>query len=456
MTTPHRDGLPSDGADLYARLTTIAETDGTDAMFDSLARSLRDRRRWHALFDLRLMQARTALGIPLHGDLTHLPLATRDALDKHSIAACREAGWPLIDEGHVAAGWMYLRAAVEPGEMSLRLAAIADAIAQPAGHSTVAATHPSLETYAMAPDGMAATPADEAADQTIQEVIHVALWEGVDPSLGLTLLLARNGTCNAITAYEQAISRLPFLKQQPAARVLVDHLHREVLAALAGDSIRRGVLPQADSTSAQSHPNTSIVAMMEAAGGMDGDQAIHVDVSHLQSVLRIARVCTDTDTVDKAWELACYGCRLPTDATYPGEPPFENVAAASRLFFNAQRGHDIREAIAFFRSAAVTAQVAESGTLPADTLVLLLWRLNRPAEALHAALQRPQDEAMASTMQASGLLPSLVELAAAGNAWDALREACRLRGDEITFAATLAEAARAPFDPLRADADNHS
>ncbi|MCX7416572.1 MAG: hypothetical protein NTY25_08780, partial [Planctomycetia bacterium] len=95
MTTPHRDGLPSDGADLYARLTTIAETDGTDAMFDSLARSLRDRRRWHALFDLRLMQARTALGIPLHGDLTHLPLATRDALDKHSIAACREAGWPL-------------------------------------------------------------------------------------------------------------------------------------------------------------------------------------------------------------------------------------------------------------------------------------------------------------------------------------------------------------------------
>jgi len=435
------DGLPSDGVDLYERLTTIAQTDGTDAMFNALAQSLRNRRRWHALFDLRLMQARTALGIPLYGDLTHLPPATRDSLDSHSVEACCEAGWPLVDEGRVAAGWMYLRAAVEPAEMSRRLAAIARTIAQRTCQNHIDATHPSLDADTLSPDGMAATTADEAADQTIQEVIHVALWEGVDPALGLTLLLARNGTCNAITAYEQAISRLPFLKQQPAARVLVDHLHREVLAALAGDLIHRGVLPQADSTSAQSHAHASIVAMMGAAGGMAGDPAIHVDVSHLQSVLRIARACTDADTIEKAWELACYGCRLPADAVYPGEPPFENVSAASRLFFNAQRGHDIREALVFFRSAAVTAQLEESGTLPTDTLVLLLWRLNRPAEALHAALQRPQDEAMASTMQASGLLPSLVELAAAGNAWDALREACRLRGDEITFAATLAAAA---------------
>jgi hypothetical protein len=41
-------------------------------------------------------------------------------------------------------------------------------------------------------------------------------------------------------------------------------------------------------------------------------------------------------------------------------------------------------------------------------------------------------------MQASGMLPSLVELAAAAGAWETLRAACRERGDAVTFAATLA------------------
>jgi hypothetical protein len=171
---------------------------------------------------------------------------------------------------------------------------------------------------------------------------------------------------------------------------------------------------------------------------MADDPAIHLDVSHLQSVLRIARVCTDRDVIRMAWELACYGCRLPAEAVYPGEPPFENVAEASRLFFGAQLGDDVEQAVQFFRRAAATARLEESGTLPADTLTVLLTRLGRPAEALHSALARPHEESMPSSMQASGMLPSLVELAAAAGAWETLRAACRERGDAVTFAATLA------------------
>ena len=44
---------------------------------------------------------------------------------------------------------------------------------------------------------------------------------------------------------------------------------------------------------------------------------------------------------------------------------------------------------------------------------------------------------MPSVVQATGMLPSLVELAASGDALDVLRRACRERGDEITFAATF-------------------
>jgi len=364
--------------ELFATLAATADTAGTAAMFKTLAATLEARRQWHALFDLRLVEARTDLGLPPTGDLGDLSPAVRDQLDERSLAACREIGWPLLDEGQVAAAWMYLRAAAAPAEVSERLAGMAATI--------LAARENSI---------------DEDATARLEEIVHVALWEGVDPALGIDLVISVHGTCNAITAYEQAVSRLPARRQESAAGVLVRHLHREV------------------------------------AGGA-GDGSIHVDVSHLQSVLRIARVCTDQAVIGAAWELACYACRLPSELVYPGEPPFENVGEASRLFFGAQLGHDVKEAIGFFRRAATLARIEESGTLPSDTLVLLLTRLGQPAAALHAALERPADSPMPSAMLASGMLPSLVELATAADAWDELLAACQARGDTITYAATLA------------------
>lgn len=393
----------------FDRLEATCASAGLDAMFDALAASLAARRRWHALFDARLMQARVALGLPPSGDLGPLPVAVRDQLDAHSLAACREAGWPLLEEGHVSAAWMYLRAAAEPKQVSAKLAELAAGI----------------EDF---PEGD-----DDEAQRRLQELVGIALWEGVDPALGIELVLRSQGTCNAVTAYEQAVSRLPATRQQPAAAVLVDHLHREVARNLAADLAQRGIpLPAGHDTA------PSILALLDAAGGLKNDPSVHVDVSHLQSVLRNARVCTAEPTIRRAWELAWYGCRLPEEVTYPGEPPFENVAEASRLFFAAQLGRDVDAALAFFRKAAITARIEEAGTLPADTLVVLLWRLGRPAEALHAALERPAGDGMPSAMQAAGMLPSLVELAAAAGDFEPLRRACREKGDEITFAATLA------------------
>ena len=386
--------------DLFDALASAAEH-GPNAMFATLAASLRERRRWHALFDLRLLEARAALGLPIASDLPTLDPGLRDALDERSLVACREVGWPLLEEGAVAAGWMYLRAAAEPEAVAHKLRELA--------------VRTAID--------------DEAAEARRLEIVHVALWEGVDPALGLELVLESQGTCNAITAYEQAVARLPAARQQAAAALLVDHLQREVAATLAADLDRRGLLPEQGR-------RDSISELLAAAGGLSTDPSVHVDISHLQSVLRIARVATNPAVIEKAWELALYACRVPTDATYPGEPPFENVGEASRLFFAAQLGRDIEAAVRFFRAAAATARIEQAGALPADTLVLLLWRLGRPAEALGAALERPVDEALPGIGLASGMLPSLLELATAGNALDVLRQACRDRGDEITFAAT--------------------
>ena len=396
----------ADTPDVFTMLTSTAAAGGPTAMFAALADSLKARQRWHALFDLRLLQARAALGLPTTGDVGTLDPATRDRLDEQSLAACREVGWPLLDEGHVAAGWMYLRAAAEPAEVADKLAAL------------LLRDAPSAD--------------DEAAAARLQEIIQIALWEGIDPALGLSAVLASQGTCNSITAYEQAVSRLPAARQQQPAGVLLNHLFRELFQSLAADLERRGLVP-AETIAG----TTSITELLTAGGGLKDDPSFHVDVSHLQSVLRIARVCTDRPTIEKAWELAVYGCRLPEEVTYPGEAPFENVAEASRLFYGALLGRDVDDALRYFRRAAATARIEESGTLPADTLVYLLWRLGRPAEALHAALERPAENGMPSGMQISGMLPSLVELARQGNALDMLRDACRSRGDEITFAATF-------------------
>jgi hypothetical protein len=50
-------------------------------------------------------------------------------------------------------------------------------------------------------------------------------------------------------------------------------------------------------------------------------------------------------------------------------------------------------------------------------------------------------------MQAAGMLPSLVELAASSGQWEVLLEACRRHGDEISFAAALAARAAAQNEP---------
>lgn len=392
--------------DLFESLRRIDEVSGSVAMFDALIESLTAQRRWHAVFDARIVQARVDCGLSPVGSPGDVPPAVRDAFDERSLAACREVGWPLLTEGTVAAAWMYLRAAADPVDVAERLRQLAT---------------PLLESL----------PVADSAEHTLEEILGVALWEGVDPALGIRIMIATQGTCAAITAFEQAVSRLPAARQLAAASELVAHLHDDVLAGLRRDRDRAGL-------GASTSPSL-IDAMADLSIGP------HVDVSHLQSVLRLARICTDPATVRKAWELSVYATRLPADLAYPGEPPFVDVGEASRLFFGSQCGIDVDQAVRFFRSSAATADPSD-GPLPHDVLVLLLARLGRHAEALHAAVSRPRDAAaLPSPLQASAAMPSLIDLAALSGEWELLRQACRDRDDTITFAASLiAERQRQP------------
>jgi len=350
-----------DEAVIFDRLERLAATEGAAATLRSLATWLAESGRWHALFDVRLLEARLSLGLPISGDLGGVEGAIREKLDEASLAACREAGWPLLDEGRPAAAWMYLRAAAaEPAEVAARLAGLL-------GREDLA-----------------------DREELRTEIMQLALWEGIDPALGLRLVIEDHGTCNAITAYMQAVARLPAARRRPAADVLVDHLH--------GECIERGS---------------------------------HVDLSHLHSVLEIGRECTDRNRIAKAVALADYGRGAPEDMLMPGEPPFTELAIASQKFFGAQLGEDVDGAVAYFEAQR---DCSLDDPAPAEWLAILLWRIGRAKESLRILLSRQPGAGGFST----GLLPSIVDLAVAADDVPAVLDACRRWNDPVTFAAALA------------------
>ena len=297
-------------------------------MLSALGEELVRDRRWHALFDLRLIEARFAQGLPVVGETGVLPAAARDAFEERSRLACLEVGWPLLEEGQVASAWMYLRASAELEDVASRL-------------EQVASTLEGRE--------------DDDARRLLEELVHVTLWEAVHPPLGLKLLLVHNGTCNTVTAYDQSVSRLPPARQAAAAEVMVNHLTEELIANLQSDLTRRG-LKVADIT--------TLPGLLEAAGDPAAPLGPHVDVSHLHSVLRFGRVCTDAGILQKSLDLAVYADRLPEELRYPGDGPFTEMAKASRLFYGACLGEAIEEAVVDGHDAGATNINEADNTVP--------------------------------------------------------------------------------------------
>ena len=413
MNNPPTDNL-LDTTRLATDLVTAQQANGVDAMLGQLEETLRENRRWHGLFDARLLRARAALGLPLVGQVAQASTERRGQLDEQTIAACREVGWGLFEDGQIAGGWMYLRASVDQHEVVERLQLLTEKLLA----------------------GMAAGDSDEAAYQPLQEIVQLALWEGLDPTLGIRVMLAAQGTCNAITAYEQSVAALPPDRQAPVAGLLINHLHGELFESLARDLEERGLLTAATLADIRA-TGGGVAAVLAAVDGLQQDASIHLDASHLQAVLRFARVCTDPAVLNQAVALATYACRLPEDFRYPGDPPFTDFGIASRLFYAAQLGDDVDEAVAFFQQAATEADQYDAPTAW-DTLAVLLARLNRPSAALEAVLARPADRGPAQPAPLAATLPPLVELAHTAGAGDRLRAACLDRDDVITFAASLA------------------
>jgi hypothetical protein len=262
-----------------------------------------------------------------------------------------------------------------------------------------------------------AVPDDQRAD----ELIELALYEGIDPERGYAWLLARRGTCNAVTELEAMRGGLSVANQTACAAVLMRHMHAELLGNLRGHLERLG----------ESVPSgESIAQLLSDVPALLSEGAFHIDTSHLATTVRFARLLTEPALLEQAIELAEYGSRLAADLQYPDEAPFEDLYQTHLLLFRASLGREVETTLEYFGKRARETASEVQNTSAVEAYLVLLERTGHAQQALdeYAAFV-PTDCPL------SPYAPTLLHLAQSSGGWDRYFEICRQRNDVVGFAA---------------------
>ncbi len=372
----------------FDELAKIHEAQGPAAAIDHLISVLRTEKRFHPLFDALLMKKRFELGLGLvrPTSLKDVPEEKRDEFEKLYVNAAREIGQLLLDEKLIPQAWNYLRAINEPQKVAEAIAAL--------------------------PEG----------ESVGDDVIEIALFQGICPAKGLALYLASHGTCSTITAFEQISMQLPADARRQCAQALVRKLYDDLRENVQHDVLRRQPM---------NPPGQSLRELIGGREWLFADDSYHIDVSHLNAVVRFARSLDPTcPELELALQLAQYGARLAKQYQYAGNPPFDEFYPAHIEYFKALLGTDRDAALAYFRSKIGEDVADTDNQLAAFTLVDLLLRLERRDEALELACRYLPESA-----DEFGL--SLPELCAQAGRLDLLLNLSRSKGDVVHYAAAL-------------------
>lgn len=378
---------------IFDELQTAVAQRGVGAATARIAEQLLASEHYHELFDLRLLEARLRLGLPavLTKSLDDLAEPLRSQMEEEYLQACREVGQLFLRDGRVREAWMYLRPLGERAEVAAALAKLA-------------------------PD-----------EENTEQIIEVALNEGVCPRLGFELVLKNYGVCNAISMFDAQMHNRPLGDRQEVAGLLVRQLHGDLFRSLREEISRKQGKPPQEET---------IEGLVAERDWLMDDNNYHIDTSHLAAVVRFALVIDDPADLRLAADLTEYGRRLSPMYQFAGQEPFVDSYPTHGLFFRALLGQQLEEATAYFRQRAEQLAGSDQAAAPAEIYVSLLARLGRQAEALDAAAS------LLSNVRVSGFAPSLLELSQRVGDYRRLLEVSRERSDLVTFAMALAEQQR--------------
>ncbi len=146
------------------------------ALFDRVAAQLKTDKDFHKLFDSRLMRKKFELGLPVTkpASLNDVPDSLRKTVEETYIAAAVRRASCSSMEGDIGNAWMYFQVIRDPKPVA---------------------------------DAIEALP-DNLDYNKVDDVLQVALHQGVNPVKGLRLMLKAHGTCSTITAFDQVTSNL--------------------------------------------------------------------------------------------------------------------------------------------------------------------------------------------------------------------------------------------------------
>jgi hypothetical protein len=375
---------------LFDNLQQTLAASGPDAALHRLCAQLREQGDYGNLFYALLMKRRHELGV--------LPVPTAPAqslpasVHERYEAAIREAGSTVgrlyLDAGDIPRAWAYYRMIGETGP-------VREAIDQ----------------------------FEPGEDEQSGSVIEIAFHHGVHPCKGFDWILQRYGICNAITTVTSQDFGNALEVRAHCVKQLVRALYHELRERLKADIERREGPVEDD---------PGVRELLQGRAWLTGEDCYHVDVSHLTAVVQMSIHLPPGEEIGLARELCLYGSQLSDQFQCPGDPPFEDHYRDYGVYLSILAGEDVEAGIEHFRRKASEADPIEVGTYPAQVLVNLLLRLDRPKDALAVARRF-----LASADPGQISCPSIPDLCQRAGDYQTLAEVAREQNDPVHFLAGL-------------------
>ncbi len=376
---------------LFAELDELKQSDGPEAAIERLIATLREREDFHKLFDALCLKKKFELGLPLARPTSfdEVPDDRRGEFEDGYVAAARETGELLLSADNIPEAWVYLRTIHEPEKVA---------------------------------EAIEAVDVRREADEQTEQLINIALYEGANPVKGLEMMLRTHGTCNTVTALDQQILNMQPADRRRAAALLVNELYTDL-----SHTLRHEV----EQKMASVPPELSLRELMFGRDWIFAEDNYHIDVSHLNAVVRFSRHLTDADPeLLKVIELAEYGSKLSPQFQYEADPPFDDFYPAHVQFFKALADEDRDDALAYFREKLAGESDEEAKPMLAYVLVDLLVRIERIDAALELAKEHLKD-----VEDPAGF--SFAALCQQAGRMDLLQTVAREKGDLVSYTAAL-------------------
>lgn len=334
----------------FAKFDSVANNSA--AVFEQLEQHLKDSKNYHALFDAIMMQKKHELGLPLSrpGSIEDVPEEHQPAIEQCYIDSARVVGNLLLEDGKIGEAWVYLRTIREPDSIRKAIEAL---------------------------------EVDTENFEEVEQLINVCLYEGAHPVKGLELLLNTHGTCNTVTATDQHLHTMTEAERQQVAAMLVRRLYDDLRSSVLTD-VRRKVPTEDD--------GKTLKELIAGREWLYDDNNYHIDVSHLNAVVRFARALDEScPELPLAVELAMYGRGLADPLQYPAEPPFDEFFEGHLHYFKVLAGQNSDQSLTWFRKRLSTTDDPQDKQMVAYVLVDLLRRVNKLDDAVHFAAEHLRD-----------------------------------------------------------------